>query len=315
MGAIWYICAMILKSLAVFAMLLAVPQAQWAASGQASDHSAASRPVAAQPASSAVAPTAGQTSGSAASPAGKTDCLSGPCDYQPAHITIATPAPAPAAWPLQDRIAWGANVLLALLGYAGIMMALSLLKKIERQTKHVETAATAAAESAQAALLHSQFILHAERPWVLVTVVPSPSIENGFSVIATNRGRSPARVVALANETRIAVSEAKLPGIPEYTPEDPEIPLVSVILLPGEFTSIRAFCRDDVKEFCRSEEAQRRIEDWEERIFLYGKVVYRDLMAPAGEPAHETAWCCRYIHGRQKSGLVMAGTQEYNLHT
>jgi hypothetical protein len=308
---------MILKGLAVFAMLLAVPQLQLAASGQASDHPASSRPVPAQLPSSAAAPTAtaGQASGSTTSPAGKTDCLSAPCDYQPAHITIATPAPAPAPWPLQERIAWGANVLLALVGCIGITIALSILKKIERQAIFAETAATAAAQSAQAALLHSQFILHAERPWILVTVAPSPSVENGFMVIATNRGRSPARVVALANETRIAAGEAKLPGIPEYSPEDPEIPPVSIILLPGEFTRIKAFCRDDVKGLCRSEAALLRIENWEERIFLYGKVVYRDLMAPAEEPAHETAWCCRYIHGRHKSGLVMAGTQEYNLHT
>ena len=206
-------------------------------------------------------------------------------------------------------------MLLALVGGIGITIALSTLKKIERQTGYVETAATAAAQSAQAALLHSQFILHSERPWVLITVAPSPSVKNGFLVIATNRGRSPARVIALANETRIAVGEAGLPGIPEYTPEDPEMPPVSLILLPGEFTSIKSFCRDDVKGLCKSEEALRRIEEWEERIFHYGKVVYRDLMAPVDEQVHETAWCCRYIHGRQKSGLVMAGTQEYNLHT
>jgi hypothetical protein len=308
---------MILKELAVFAILLAIPQAQAPATGQTSDRSNANRPAQAQAPTSAAVPAAAKAPAAtpATNPAVKPDCQSGPCDYQPPHITIATPAPAPAPWPVQDRIAWGANVLLALLGYAGIMMALSLLKKIERQTKYVETAATAAAESAQAALLHSQFILHSERPWVLITVAPSPSIENGFMVIATNRGRSPARVVALANETRIAASEAMLIGIPEYSPEDPEMPPVSIILLPGEFTSIRSFCRDDVKGLCKSEEALQRIENWEERIFLYGKVTYRNLLAPTEEPPHETGWCCRYIHGRQKSGLVIAGTQEYNLHT
>ena len=174
-----------------------------------------------------------------------------------APLTIATPAPAPAPWPLQDRIAWGANVLLAVLGYAGIMMALSMLKKIERQTKYVETAATAAAESAQAALLQSQFIRHAERPWVLVTVVASPSVENGFTVIATNRGRSPARLVSIANEFRMAVGESKLPGIPEFSPVDPELPPVSIILLPGELTTIKSFSRDEVKAVCGSEEALR----------------------------------------------------------
>jgi len=306
---LWYICAMQLKGLAVFAILLAVSQVQLAASGQSGDHSAAFRPAQGVPSSSAAVPA------TAAGAAARTDCQNGPCDYQPPHITIATPAPAPAPWPLQERIAWGANVLLALVGYAGIMLALSTLKKIERQTKYGEAAATAAAESAQAALIHAQAILHAERPWVLVTVTPSPSIENGFTVIATNRGRSPARVIGIANETRMAVGEAQLPGIPEYSPVDPEMPAVSIILLPGEFTSIRNFCRDDVRGLCESEGKFRRIENWEERIFLYGKIDYKNLMAPPDEPASETRWCCRYIHGRQKSGLVMAGTQEYNLHT
>jgi hypothetical protein len=309
--AMWYICAMILKHLAVFAVFVAISYGPMPAGAQTSAQPAASQGTQASP---ATAP-AGATANTASGPAAKSDCQSGPCDYQPPHITIATPAPAPALWPLQERIAWGANILLALLGYAGIMMALSILRKIERQGKHVETAAQAAADSAQAALLHAQAILHAERPWVLVTVAPSPSIENGFTVMATNRGRSPARIVALAHETRIAVDEAHMPGIPEFKPDDEEVPPVSIILLPGEMTTIKSFCRDDVKGFCASEERLRKIENWEERIFLYGKVVYKDLLAPIQEAPHQTGWCCRYIHGRQKSGLVIAGTQEYNLHT
>lgn len=206
-------------------------------------------------------------------------------------------------------------MLLALLGYAGIMVAISILKKIERQSKYSEAAAQAAAESAQAALLHAQAIINAERPWVLITIVPSRSIESGFTVIATNRGRGPAQVIAASEETRITVDEAHLPPVPEYKTPDSESPFVSIILLPGEFMNLKSFCRDDVKAVCGSDEAMRRIENWEERIFLYGKVVYRDLTAPASQPPHETGWCCRYIHGRQKSGLVMAGSQEYNVHT
>lgn len=241
---------------------------------------------------------------------------------QPTHITVATAAPAPAPWPVQDRILWGAQILLALLGYAGIMLAVSLLRKIERQTTYAETAAQAAADcaqaatdSAKAALLHAQAIIGSERPWVLITIVPSRSIENGFTVIATNRGRGPAQVVAAIEETIIAVDETHLPAVPEYRAQESDSPFVSIILLPGEFMNIKAFCRDDVKAVCGSEEALKRVENWEERIFLYGKVVYRDLSAPASLPAHETGWCCRYIHGRQKSGLVMAGSQEYNVHT
>ncbi len=213
-------------------------------------------------------------------------------------------------------------MLLALLGYAGIMVAIQTLKKIERQGKYAETAAEAAAKSAEAAvrsseaaLLHAQAIINAERPWVLITIVPSRSIENGFTVIATNRGRGPAQVIAAIDEVKTAVDEAHLPPAPEYKPQDSEVPFVSIILLPGEFMNLKSFCRDDVKPLCGSDEAFRRIENWEERIFLYGKVTYRDLAAPADMPAHETGWCCRYIHGRQKSGLVMAGSHEYNVHT
>jgi hypothetical protein len=231
------------------------------------------------------------------------------------HITVATAAPAPAPWPLQDRITWGANVLLALLGYAGIVLAVSVLKKIERQTKYGEMAALAAQEAAEAALLQAKAIVQAERPWILIHVAPSPTIENGFTVIATNRGRSPARVMSTADELRIAKDETQLPGIPEYTPVDPDVPPVTMILLPGEFATIKAFCRDDVKAVSGSADGLQRIENWEARIFLYGKVIYRDLMEPAEAAAHETSWCCRYIHGRQKSGLVMAGTLEYNQHT
>lgn len=328
-GTVCYICAMISKGLIVLAVLLALVQTQQAAgqsSHPASNQAGAKAPAQVSSPASAAANAASSsrtpTATSASVPGAPPNCEGGGCDYQPAHITVATPAPAPAPWPVQDRIAWGANVLLALLGYAGIMLGIQTLKKIERQSKYSESAAEiaaksaeAASKSAEAALLHAQAIINAERPWVLITIVPSRSIENGFTVIATNRGRGPAQVVAASEETRIAVDESHLPAIPEYKVEDSETPFVSIILLPGEFMNLKSFCREDVKPLCGSDDAFRRIENWEERIFLYGKVTYRDLAAPTDRPAHETGWCCRYIHGRQKSGLVMAGSHEYNVHT
>ena len=310
LSAICYICAMISKALAGFVLLLALPQAQQAARGQAS----ANHPVP-QPSSSLSSSTPAATPPATGTPAGSPNCVGTNCDDQPAHITVATAAPAAAPWTLPERIVWATNVLLVILGYGGILVAISTLKKIERQSRYAEAAAQAAADSAEAALLHAKAIVSAERPWVLVTIVPSRSIENGFTVIATNRGRSPAQVVSAAEETRITIDETHLPATPEYKPADQESPFVSIILLPGEFMNIKSFCREDVTALCGSEESLKRVENWEERIFLYGKVVYRDLMGPPSEPAHETGWCCRYIHGRQKSGLVMAGTLEYNLHT
>jgi hypothetical protein len=300
---------MTLKGLAIFAVLLAVPSAPLAAAGQTGDRAGAPRqatPVAASPAPPP------QGTGNAA---GRSNCEGGACEEQPAHITVATPAPGPSPWLMRDQITWAANLVLVILGYAGILLALSLLRKIERQTRYGETAATAAAESAQAALLHAQTIVAAERPWILVTAEPSRSIENGFVVTATNRGRSPARIVAMAEETRFSSDEKHLPGVPEYRQKEPKAPLVPLMLLPGESISIKAFYREDVKELCETAERLRRVEEWEEKIFIYGRIIYADLIAPAGPQNHETGWCCWYIHGRQKSGMVMAGPPEYNLHT
>lgn len=246
------------------------------------------------------------------------DCAEGPCDAQPAHITVANPpsAPAPALW--QQRVLWIgslANILLAVLGYAGIMMAVALLRKIDRQAHYVETAAQSAADNAQAALLHAQAIIRTERPWILISVEPSRSVDNGFTVTATNRGRGPARIVSTVDRITSAVDQSHLPDQPEFDELAPSAALSSVILLPGESTGIKSFSRDEVKSFCGSDEKLKKVEKWEELILLYGRVVYKDLMQVGEDLNHETAWCCWYIHGRQKSGMVMAGPPAYNLHT
>jgi hypothetical protein len=253
--------------------------------------------------------------GTAANSGAAPNCAEGPCDAQPAQITIATPAPAPAPWLWPDRVTWVARILLAVLGYVGIMVALSTLKKIERQTHYAEAAAQAAADSAQAALLHAQAIIRAERPWILITVEPSRSVDNGFTVTATNRGRGPAKIVSTIDKITSAIDQTHLPDQPEFDELSPSAALSSVILLPGESTGIKSFSRDEVKSFCGSDDKLKRVEKWEELILLYGKVVYNDLM-PVGEGvAHESFWCCWYIHGRQKSGMVMAGPPAYNMHT
>lgn len=246
--------------------------------------------------------------------ASRSDCFGGNCDFPTPHISIATPAPAPAPWPWQERILWGAEIVLVVLGYVGVLLGLSLLRKIERQTRYAETAAQAAQTSAQAALSQVEAQVRAERPWVLMTVRPAPDVENGFSVMATNRGRRPAQVLSTVDEVVSAVDEAHLSATPVYRNE-PVVPSDPLILLPGESTQILTFSRADVKRICETEERFSRVERWEEKIYLYGTVVYRDLSTPDDAPAHQSSWFCWYIHGRQKSGMVMAGSAAYNRHT
>lgn len=207
-----------------------------------------------------------------------------------------------------------ANLVMVLYVIVGVTVALFLQRKIDRQTHYAEAAAHAAAESAKAALLFAQAQARSERPWFVVSAEPAPSAPDSFQVIATNRGRSPARIVTLVDEIAAAPDESKLPPEPAYKSE-PEPPRIPIILLPGESAAIKSFSRAEVSSFCESPEQMRMVENWEAKIYLYGKIVYAELLSAGEEMVHETSWCCWYIHGRQKSGLVMAGTRAYNVHT
>lgn len=244
------------------------------------------------------------------------DCGGEPCPQTPTpHITIATPAPAPAPWPVQDRIRWAAEILLAIIAYVGVMLAVSTLRKIERQTRYVENAAQSAADAAKSALHYAEAHARSERPWILISAEPATGSPDSFTVVATNRGRGPAKIVALEDGIAGVKDEADLPADPVYKNDDTRTVPPAMILLPGESTTIRAFRRDDVPSFSKSPEEMRRIENWEEKIYLFGKVTYLDLHTPDEKQTYETGWCCWYIHGRQKSGMVMAGPQKYNRHT
>jgi hypothetical protein len=303
-----------LKFLAIIAVLLAIAPAPVAVSAQSTGYSGVKRQVANRHAQDLLTSSTAVLRMIADATPGA-DAAGGVRDFAPPRVTVANAPSTPGIWSLHERILWAAILVLVVLGYAGILLAYSLLKKIERQTAYAESAANSAAASAQAALLNAQAIVHSERPWILITVEPSRSKENSFTVMATNRGRTPGRITATAEQAMIAVDEKYLPIPPEYDREDPKAPLVPIILVPGESTPIKSFCREDVKPLCDSEERFRRIETWEEKIYLYGNVVYMDLISASGNPAYETNWCCWYIHGRQNSGLVIAGPPEYNSHT
>lgn len=308
----WYIVAMKQKGSALFLILLAMTQLPLPVSGQATDNPVSSPQT---PPSSPPSLAAPQSAGS---PGVSSDCGGVPCVYPSPKIIVANPPPAPAPepfWPLQDRIAWAANLVLAIVGYAGVVLAVSTLKKIERSTRATEAVAEAATRSAEAALLTAQAIIESGRPWILISVKPSRTIENSFTVIATNRGRSPAKIIAAAEQIMIAIDEAHLPAAPEYRSEEPDAMFVPIILLPGESTTIRSFGRDDVRGLCDSDETFRKVENWEEKVYIYGKILYLDMIASAGQQTHMSAWCCWYIHGRQNSSLVIAGPPQYNVHT
>jgi hypothetical protein len=233
----------------------------------------------------------------------------------PPQIIVNPPPPAPAQWEWHDRVAWGAGIVLAVLGYAGIMLALRTLKNIDRHLQSGTATAEAAVGSANAALALAQAIANSERPWIVVTVEPFLTMENSFKVMASNRGRSPARIISSLDQVRIAVDETALPKEPEFEVIDPADESEPIVLLPGEATGIWALNRDDLPAICKSPDALKSVERWQETLFLYGRIKYMELSALGENSVHETFWCCRYIHGEKNSALVMAGPPPYNKHT
>jgi hypothetical protein len=216
---------------------------------------------------------------------------------------------------MQDRISWAAALILTIFAYIGIMLGVSALRKIERQLVVNEQAIQAASESSTAALEYMRAQVQSERPWILVTAEPTPGVIDSFAVVASNRGRSPARITALSDGIAFIKDESQLSGAAVYKSGEPRTPLAAMIVLPGESAVVKTFRREDVKPICDSPEHLQRVENWEEKIYLLGKVTYVDLRPPEEHQSHETTWCCWYIHGRQKSGLVMAGSPEFNHHT
>jgi len=230
------------------------------------------------------------------------------------QIVVTAPPAQAAPWSWHDKVLWGAEIVLVFLGYAGVFVALKTLKNIQRQTDFGVSAAQAALQCANAALESSQAIVDSGRPWIVITVEPFLSVEHGFKVMATNRGRTPARILAKADCVRIAKDETELATPPDYDSGKSATPFEPIILLPGETAGIRPFRRSDVRSYCSSDEQMKRLERWEEKLFVYGRVMYRDLISPLDQPNHETDWCCWYVYG-DKDALVLAGPPEYNKHS
>lgn len=287
-------------------LLPAIGRAQTVALPPSQSAPAVSRPglTGQRPASSTTLP---------ASSAKGIDATQSSVPAQPQQIVV-TPLPSvPAPWTWHDQILWGALLVLVVLGYIGVLLSLRILKNIQRQTEFGVSAAQAALQCANAALESSQAIVDSGRPWIVITVEPFLTVEHGFKVMATNRGRTPARILAKADCVKVAADETKLPPTPDFDSGKSATPFEPIILLPGESAGIRPFRRTDVRSYCTSDEQFKRLERWEEKLFVYGRVIYRDLISPMDQPNHETDWCCWYVYG-DKDALVIAGPSEYNKH-
>lgn len=306
------------RRLAVLIALLAFAQMPAQVAAQAPSDAANRRPPA-----SATQPTnkaAAQAPSSTASPSPDGPGSGNVADDASANnpqpqIIVTNPPPASDIWNWHDRVLWGAYVILAALGYVGIMLALRTLKHIKRHTESGAATVQAALEAAHAAMTQTQAIIDSERPWIVIRVEASLTKENSFKVMATNRGRTPAKIFALLDQVRIAVDETQLPESPEYATMKAGARPEPVVLLPSESVAIRIFSRDDVRSFCQNDDEFERVKLWEKNIFLHGRVTYRDMISVPEKTPYETDWCYWCIHGEKKSAMTIAGPPNYNKHS
>ena len=70
----------------------------------------------------------------------------------PPQIVVTAPPSQAAPWSWHDKVLWGADLVLVILGYAAVVLALKTLKNIQRQTEFGVSAAQAALQCANAAL-------------------------------------------------------------------------------------------------------------------------------------------------------------------
>ena len=71
---------------------------------------------------------------------------------QPPQIVVTAPPAQALPWSWHDKVLWGVEIVLVILGYAGVLLALKTLKIIQRQAEFGVSAAQAALQCANAAL-------------------------------------------------------------------------------------------------------------------------------------------------------------------
>ncbi len=146
----------------------------------------------------------------------------------------------------------------------------------------------AARNAAEAALLNAQAVINAERPWLLVAVKSMIGPMGGFSVHARNKGRTPALITA-AHIGCVAVKD--ISALPEKAPYGPGNLMQNKIVIPSG--AVRIIWFDDRM-------LQRMLKEdfptfpWDGRVFVFGRVLYRDLANPDPSVIHETRWIGLY---------------------
>ena len=227
----------------------------------------------------------------------------------------------------QDGIYWILDVLLILVGSAAFVAVWYQAKETARAAKAIQISAeamqrqigimekqTKATEDAAAtALLNAQAVIHSERPWIIVTVEPHPSFRGNFLFAATNKGRTPAKLVSGSAEFTFTALPKDLPVPPSYSSQFTS--LGDTLLVPGDPFQIYSPSGISPEDIVARRSSSREIANPNETLIFYGRIVYRDGFGKGNltDGQHETRWCYAYVKNERR--FVITGPDEYNRHT
>jgi hypothetical protein len=203
-----------------------------------------------------------------------------------------------------DKAAFWISCVLAFVGLCGIGIGICTLRSINVQAKEMqrqnktlvrqsailERQTKAAEDSAKTALLNAQAVINAERPWIIVSVEPVSWPRGGFNIFAKNEGRTPA-MITTARMGCIAVKE--LGDLPEEAPFGAGSMMQDRIVLPGDKPMINWFDSVTLRKILGKDIPELVTK---EHVFIFGKVLYRNLLDPSPNSGHETRWICLYQH-------------------
>lgn len=143
-------------------------------------------------------------------------------------------------------------------------------------------------DAARAGLLSAQAMINAERPWIMVTVEEVVGPNGGFNLYMTNKGRTPA-MVSGAYMGCVVVTD--LSALPSKSPYGPGSMAKNRIVLPDEKLLITWFSGGTLRKIVGNGFPSA---PGDGEIYVFGKILYKNLLDPSPNVPHETRWIGLY---------------------
>jgi len=176
--------------------------------------------------------------------------------------------------------------------------------------------------AAKAALLNAQALINAERPWIVMTAKRTGTENTDeFMIYGEVQGRSPAKIISGWGDhitiPQVQGYKASSDGLPDEPPYNSETALTyEMLAVPGQTPFLVYAFR--VSHISSDVELWRRIGAFEEVLFLFGRLIYTDILTKDsnGKPTeHETRWCFQYTPSKPEGMVTKAGKPAYNRYT